>query len=130
MLKKYYDTPFFFSSRALQASNYVTVELKHIYRQDDPDFIRILNEVRSGTVDNQTLDALNKRYIPDFNPPQKDGYVRLVTHNNQAKQVNELERHKKRGQASATNKPRGRQRNSTLRHRAEQYENNRPPKET
>ena len=31
MLKKYYDTPFFFSSRALQASNYVTVELKHIY---------------------------------------------------------------------------------------------------
>lgn len=91
MLKKYYDTPFFFSSRALQASNYVTVELKHIYRQDDPDFIRILNEVRSGTVDNQTLDALNKRYIPDFNPPQKDGYVRLVTHNNQAKQVNELE---------------------------------------
>lgn len=91
MLKNYYDTPFFFSSRALKASNYVTIELKHIYRQDDPNFIRILNEVRSGVVDDQTLAALNERYIPGFNPPQKDGFVRLVTHNNQAKQVNDSE---------------------------------------
>lgn len=91
MLKNYYDTPFFFSSRALQSSHYVTIELKHIYRQDDPEFIRILNCVRSGKVDNQTLEALNSRYIPCFNPPQSEGYVRLVTHNQQARQVNETE---------------------------------------
>lgn len=91
LLSQYYDTPFFFSSHALQQSHYVTIELKHIYRQDDPQFIRILNLVRTGRVDDQTLDELNQRYIPNFNPPQSEGYVRLVTHNNQAKTVNDAE---------------------------------------
>ena len=40
IISKYYNSPFFFGSRALCSTDYVTIELKHIYRQDDQAFIR------------------------------------------------------------------------------------------
>ena len=45
ILRKYYDTPYFFSSKALQETDFVTVELQHVYRQSDPTFLNILNKV-------------------------------------------------------------------------------------
>ncbi len=91
ILKPYYDSPFFFSSRALRQTNYVTIELKHVYRQSDPEFLRLLNLVREGSADAAVLDALNRRYVPDFKPGREDGYVRLVTHNHQADYINDCE---------------------------------------
>lgn len=38
MLKKYYDTPYFFSSLALKQTEYCTIELKTVYRQNDGVF--------------------------------------------------------------------------------------------
>ncbi len=94
LLSKYYDTPFFFGSRALRETKYVTIELKHVYRQSDPDFIALLNSVRCGRTDGNTLQCLKARYIPDFTPKQEEGYIRLVTHNRLADSINtaELER--------------------------------------
>lgn len=91
VLRQYYDTPYFFSSKALQQTDFVTVELQHIYRQNDPVFVDLLNKVRTNTADGQTLEALNKRYIPDFNPPKEEGYIRLLTHNAQADAINQRE---------------------------------------
>lgn len=34
------------------------------------------------------LQQLNRRYIPDFNPDDKQGYITLTTHNYQAQQIN------------------------------------------
>ena len=39
LLAPYYSTPYFFGSKALQQMQYVTIELKHIYRQQDAAFI-------------------------------------------------------------------------------------------
>lgn len=97
MLSKYYETAFFFSSHALKKTNYATIELKQVYRQTDPVFLSLLNKVRENQTDEQTLSALNKRYIPDFNPSKEQGYIRLVTHNAQALQINELEMSKLEG---------------------------------
>ena len=36
--KKYYDTPYFFSSHALKQTEYCTIELKKVYRQNDGSF--------------------------------------------------------------------------------------------
>ena len=33
LLQRYYDTPYFFGSKALRSINYVTIELTHVYRQ-------------------------------------------------------------------------------------------------
>ena len=48
MLRQYYETPFFFSSLALKRSNFVTVELEKVYRQNDENFISLLNSIREG----------------------------------------------------------------------------------
>lgn len=90
ILKNYYDTCFFFSSRALGKSKFVGIELKHIFRQSDPRFIDLLNKVRLNQMDTETIVELNKRYLPGFSPEEKDGYITLTTHNYQSQQINEL----------------------------------------
>jgi len=89
LLRPYYDTIFFFGSRALQKTQFTTIELKHIYRQSDDVFIRLLNKVRDNNIDQQSLEDLNKRYIPGFNPGNDEGYITLTTHNYQSQAINE-----------------------------------------
>jgi hypothetical protein len=91
LLKSYYQTGYFFSSLAYQECKAITIELKHIYRQENPKFIEILNEVRNNTLSQASAAELNKRYIPDFKPDPKEGYIALTTHNNRAEQVNSAE---------------------------------------
>lgn len=88
LLQAYYDSPFFFCSRALQAVPYVGIELTHVYRQSDEVFIGLLNKIRDNRADSETLRILNKRYISGFNPDDTEGYITLTTHNNQAQQIN------------------------------------------
>jgi len=89
ILKNYYDTCFFFSSRALRQSAFIGIELKQIFRQSDQEFIDLLNAVRENRLDDKTLQKLNSRYIPGFNPPDGGGYITLTTHNYQSQQINE-----------------------------------------
>ncbi len=89
LLKPYYDTAFFFGSRALHETEYVTIELKHIYRQSDAAFVNLLNRIRENTADESVLTELNKRYLPGFHPKEEEGYIRLTTHNYQAQQYND-----------------------------------------
>jgi hypothetical protein len=91
MLKDFYDSPYFFSSNALMHIDYMTIELKTVYRQQDGGFLALLNRVRENTADETVLAALNRRYIPDFVPPADADYIRLTTHNWQAQTVNERE---------------------------------------
>lgn len=89
MMKAYYDTPYFFSSKALNMATYHTIELNKVYRQQDDTFIALLNKIRENKADNSTLEQLNRRYIPDFMPPAGSDYIRLTTHNYQAQQIND-----------------------------------------
>jgi len=89
ILDKYYGSSFFFGSRALCSTDYVTIELKHIYRQNDQDFIDLLNKIRDNHVDSGVLSELNKSYIPDFDPDSGGGYITLTTHNYQAQSLND-----------------------------------------
>ena len=90
ILKRFYATEFFFSSRALQKSPHICIELKHIYRQKDEDFIQILNEIRNNQLSNQSRSRLNANYKPDFDPDDKDAYITLSTHNRKAEDINEI----------------------------------------
>ncbi|MGI6242165.1 MAG: helix-turn-helix domain-containing protein [Prevotella sp.] len=91
MLRNYYDTPYFFGSKALQQINYVTIQLTHVYRQQDQAFINILNHIRDGKVLPEDIVNLNKRYNPTFIPKAEEGYIRLTTHNRMADSYNETE---------------------------------------
>lgn len=91
LLSQYYDTPYFFGSHALQSIDYVTIELRHVYRQQDEDFLKILNDIRDGHATDADLQRLNSRYLPSFHPKADDGYIRLTTHNRIADNFNEHE---------------------------------------
>lgn len=89
LLSPYYSTPYFFGSKALQQIQYVTVELRHIYRQQDEKFINILGNIRTNHIDAATIAALNARYIPNFEPSESEDWIRLTTHNNMARSYND-----------------------------------------
>ena len=91
VLSRYYDTPYFFGSKALRQINYVTIQLTHVYRQQDPTFINILNHVRAGSPTVDDMNRLNDRFSPAFIPKPEDGYIRLTTHNRLADSYNENE---------------------------------------
>jgi hypothetical protein len=88
LLRDYYDSVYFFSSKALQKTDYVSIELTTIYRQSDEDFIRLLGKVRENKLDDQALAALEKRYIANFRPGPDEGYITLTTHNYQSQDIN------------------------------------------
>ena len=91
LLKPYYDTPYFFSSRALRQTTYCTIELQTVYRQSDTSFLHLLNSIRENRCSAALLDELNSRYLPNFQPKREEGYIRLVTHNVQAQRINDRE---------------------------------------
>ncbi|MGE5943770.1 MAG: helix-turn-helix domain-containing protein [Flavobacteriales bacterium] len=91
LLKPYYETPYFFSSKVFKSCNPISIELKHIYRQDNDVFIKILNEIRNNKLSSESAALLNERFIADFVPTKNDGYITLTTHNNRANEMNNLE---------------------------------------
>ena len=91
LLKNHYETPYFFASRALKETVYMTIELKKVYRQSDTFFLSLLNKIRENKADDEVLNELNRRYQPGFRPRKEEGYIRLTTHNYQAQQVNDRE---------------------------------------
>ncbi|MDP2236505.1 MAG: helix-turn-helix domain-containing protein [Bacteroidales bacterium] len=99
MLRKYYDSVYFFSSNALKQTDYVSIELNQVFRQSDPHFIQLLNKVRDSQPDTETIAELNKRYLPDFVATDPEGYITLTTHNNQAHFINQTKLDKLPGKA-------------------------------
>ena len=87
MLREYYDTPFFFGSRALQQTRHVTIELQHVYRQTDQSFVELLNKVRAGSLTPADIERLNARVARTGEP--EEGVIRLTTHNRVADSYNE-----------------------------------------
>lgn len=88
LLREYYNTAYFFGSLALQQTDTVRIELKHIYRQSDEHFIALLNKVRDNKLDQDVLDQLNSRYIANFQPKEEDAYITLTSHNQAARDIN------------------------------------------
>ncbi len=88
IIEKHYRSPYFFDSHALQQIHYETVELNEVFRQNDEDFLELLNAIREHRADRSVLARINDRFIPGFDPDDNAGYIRLVTHNNQAAAIN------------------------------------------
>ncbi len=80
--------PIFSAVWRSRRTDYVRIELKHIYRQSDAAFIDLLNRVRGNQMDDATLQTLNSRYQPNFQPPPKSAYITLTATNAAALEIN------------------------------------------
>lgn len=92
-MERVYPSPFFFHSKVLQRVSYITIQLTTIYRQQDPTFVNLLNNIRDNIFDADTLSALNARvvdadHINDKSAKQASSPILLTTHNFQADRVN------------------------------------------
>ena len=84
-----YDTPYFFSSHALERISYMTVSLEKVFRQQDESFVTLLNHVRDNAMTLADVATLNSRLNPTFVPADGQGFIRLTTHNHTADAYNE-----------------------------------------
>ena len=82
--KSRYETPFFFSADVMTRFNVRLIELTHVYRQTDSDFLSVLNHIRDNTVGRDHFSLLNTRVSPEYSPPPEEYVVHLTGTNRDA----------------------------------------------
>lgn len=88
-LESQFGGPFFFSTPALkEAAGTVRLELSHVFRQNDPALIDVLNKLRDGEADEDSLAFLNQRVNPVRTLSEGDPYVILTPTNAAAQRIN------------------------------------------
>lgn len=88
VLKRYYNSPYFFHSHVLSNNPVLYVELDKIYRQSDAVFIEILNNLRNNIITKENLEVINKYVDPKFNSQDHEGFITVTTHNRKADAIN------------------------------------------
>lgn len=90
ILKEYYESSFFFDSKAVKEQTPLLIELNKIYRQKEESFVELLNKVRNNQLNTDDYEQLNSRFIPGFQPGPNEKYITLTSHNNQADGINQV----------------------------------------
>jgi len=88
-LRNYYRGIFFFNSHVVQEAEPVYIELNKVYRQEDQDFIDILNNLRNNEITEANVAVLNKHVQQNFKADEHDDYITLTTHNSDADRINQ-----------------------------------------
>ncbi len=90
-MEQVYPSPYFFHSKALRRLQYITIEFEKVYRQQDLEFLDILNAVRENRLEGELLRKLNSRVGAACghgkNADDTSEPIRLMTHNRQADDV-------------------------------------------
>src|SRR5690606_27617850 len=60
VLLKFYKSPYFFDAQVLKSDPPVYIELDKIYRQNNPRFIDLLNNLRNNTLNEDDANLLNE----------------------------------------------------------------------
>ncbi|MGB0862332.1 MAG: ATP-dependent DNA helicase [Saprospiraceae bacterium] len=87
LMASQYESPYFFSAKVFKEYPFETVQLYKVYRQNNRNFIKLLDRVRMNQIDYDDLETLNERCIPDV--LADDFYITLATTNLIVNQLNE-----------------------------------------
>lgn len=88
ILMPHYESEFFFSSKVIQKTQPVYIELKKIYRQKDQRFINLLNKIRNSELTYEQVKNLNSKYDPNFDFEKHQNCIMLCTHNEKVREIN------------------------------------------
>lgn len=89
LLSAFYPSLYFFEAQAFKENPPIHVALTKIFRQQDQDFIDLLNRLRHNEQTPDDLNFLNRYYNPDFNQAEETGFIHLTTHNYRADKLNQ-----------------------------------------
>jgi ATP-dependent DNA helicase PIF1 len=84
----HYASPYFFDAHVLRTTPFTVIHLTKVYRQQDATFVTLLDAVRTGSVDQQQLAALNVRYRVDLADHDQAQSITLVPTNAMAERIN------------------------------------------
>jgi ATP-dependent DNA helicase PIF1 len=87
-LRKAYPSPYFFDALVIRRNPLLQVELTEVFRQTEPEFISILNDIRNNQISEESLALLNKRYQPDFTSTEDLNPIIITSHNVEANSIN------------------------------------------
>jgi ATP-dependent DNA helicase PIF1 len=87
-LSRAYASPYFFESIVIRRNPALQIELTQVFRQTEPEFINILNDIRNNTISDQSLKLLNERYQPDFVATEGLNPIIITSHNAEANSIN------------------------------------------
>jgi len=87
-LSRAYASPYFFEALVIRRNPVLQIELTQVFRQTEPEFIKILNDIRNNTISEESLKLLNERYQPDFIPTEGLNPIIITSHNAEANAIN------------------------------------------
>lgn len=85
-----YASAYFFASRCVDDIELEMIELEQVYRQENRRFLRLLENIRNATIDQDDLDELNERHLPNFEP-LGEPYLTLAARNAKVNTINQRE---------------------------------------
>lgn len=89
ILDSYYSSNYyFFNSEALNEVGFVTIALEKVFRQDDDEFVKILDKARLGNLSWPIINKLNSRFLPDFEVDGISNYITMVSLKRDADRIN------------------------------------------
>nr|WP_321374151.1 DEAD/DEAH box helicase [uncultured Bacteroides sp.] len=81
------EKPYFFKAHVFERLNLPRIEFKHIYRQEDPVFVNLLDHVRAGHITYDDVRLINSRVkLPEEGT---DLFITLTPYNQKAKEIND-----------------------------------------
>ena len=80
-----YGGIFFFNSPAYKNSKFIFKELNEVFRQDDLEFIKVLDKIRISSFNQKDIDFLNRRYIDEL----PNNILKVVAKKDEANQINQ-----------------------------------------
>ncbi|NQX55735.1 AAA family ATPase [Pedobacter panaciterrae] len=87
-LSRAYPSPYFFDALVIRRNPLLQIELTTVFRQTEPEFINILNDIRNNQISESSLDLLNKRYDPQFSSTDDLNPIIITSHNAEANTIN------------------------------------------
>ena len=89
ILMERYGNPYFFRAEAFQTGAFALVALKHVYRQNDPEFLKLLNGVRQARLDEDDVEVLNNRVTGRRAIEASETHIVLTPNNAAAFRINQ-----------------------------------------
>lgn len=87
-LNRAYASPYFFEALVIRRNPLLQIELTNVFRQTEPEFINILNDIRNNRINENDLRILNQRYEPSFSASNELNPIIITSHNAEANTIN------------------------------------------
>lgn len=88
-LRPFYPSAYFFDAHVFREFQLVSIELRKVYRQSDPEFINILDHIRTNAVADGDLIQLNNRVDAEVDKHDNGLAITLSTRRDTVDHINE-----------------------------------------